>query len=213
MSSPEHENVTDTVVLLYFLLVGEAELLSELLGGAIQVPRAVYDPEDRDLPNEALRHSDLFSEMRQSARHYEVSARTGDAPDIFLNRVLAVDTLYDTGLLQVVDMTPEELAEAAGLQSRSVTKYHAIRAPLGAGEAAGVAIASSRGWSIVTDDDAALAVMRSIHGEGEFEYERIRKLLVRAGHETRITKKRANDIHTEMRGLGFWDKGTPFPET
>lgn len=212
VSSPEHDNVTDTVVLLYFLLVGEAELLVELLDGAIQVPRAVYDPEDRDLPSEALRHSDLLSEMRQSARHYEVAARTGDAPRLHLDRVLAVDTLYDTGLLRVVDMTPEELTEAAGLQSRSVTKHHPIRAPLGAGEAACVAIASRRGWSIVTDDDAALEVMRSIHGKDEFEYERIRKLLIRAGQEKLISKRRANDIHAEMRGLGFWDKGTPFPE-
>ena len=209
MSSPEHDNVTDTVVLLYFLLVGEAELLVELLDGAIQVPRAVYDPEDRDLPIEALRHSDLLSEMRQSARHYEVAARTGHAPGLHLDRVLAVDRLYDTGLVRVVDMTPEELTEAAGLQSRSVTKHHPIRAPLGAGEAACVAIASRRGWSILTDDDAALAVMRSIYGKDEFEYERIRKLLMRAGQERLITKRRANDIHAEMRGLGFWDKGTP----
>jgi predicted nucleic acid-binding protein len=105
------------------------------------------------------------------------------------------------------------LTEAAELQSRSVTRHHPIRAPLGAGEAACVAIASRRAWSIVTDDDAALAVMRSIHGEGGFEYERIRKLLIRAGQERLVTNKRANDIHEEMRGLGFWDKGTPFPES
>jgi hypothetical protein len=55
--------------------------------------------------------------------------------------------------------------------------------------------------------------MRSIHGEGGFEYERIRKLLIRAGQERLVTNKRANDIHEEMRGLGFWDKGTPFPES
>ena len=211
MSSPAHENITDTVVVLYFLLVGAPELLVELLDGVIQVPRAVYDPEDRNLPDQALRHSDLLSEMRQSVRHYEAAERTGDKARLYLDRVRAVDKLYDTGVLQVVDMTAEELAEAADLQSRSVAAHHPIRAPLGAGEAACVAIASHRDCTIVTDDDAALAVMRSMHGEGGFEYERIRKLLIRAGNEQRITTKRANDIHHEMRGLGFWDKGTPFP--
>lgn len=212
MSSPEHENITDTVVLLYFLLVGEADLLVELLDGVIHVPRAVYDPEDRNIPDEALRHSDLLSEMRQSVRHYSVAVRTGGTTDLHLRRVLAVDDLYDRGVVEVVDMTAEELVEAADLQSRSVTAHHPIHAPLGAGEAACAAIASSRSWSIVTDDDAALAVMRSIHGEGGFAYERIRKLLIRAAHERLVTKQRANEIHLEMRGLGFWDKGTPFPQ-
>lgn len=54
--------------------------------------------------------------------------------------------------------------------------------------------------------------MRSVYGKDAFEYERIRKLLMRAGQERLITKRRANDIHAEMRGMGFWDKGTPFPE-
>lgn len=213
MSSPEHENITDTVVLLYFLLVGEADLLVELLDGIINVPRAVYDPEDRNISDEALRHSDLLSEMRQSVRHYSVAVRTGDTTDLHLRRVLTVDDLYDRGIVQVVDMTAEELVKAADLQSRSVTAHHPIRAPLGAGEAACAAIASRRSWSIVTDDDAALAVMRSIHGEGGFEYERIRKLLIRASHERLVTQQWANEIHREMRGLGFWDQGTPFPQS
>lgn len=209
--SSEHETITDTVVLLYFLLVGHSDLLTELLGGRIRAPRAVYDPDDRDLDVDALRHSDLLSEMRQSVRHYEVAVRTGDADDQLLQHVQLVDHLYDTGVLEVVDMDPDELLLAASLQSRSVTKRHRIGVPLGAGEAACVAIASRRTWTIVTDDDAALRVMRDLHGATSFTYERIRKLLIRAADEHHITESRANEIHRAMRGLGFWDKGTPFP--
>jgi hypothetical protein len=96
------------------------------------ITAATY-PEDRTLPDEALRHSDLLSEMRQAARHYEAAERTGGTTHLRLDRVLAVDKLYDTGVLQVVDMTVEELVEAADLQSRSVTTitrygHHSVQA-------------------------------------------------------------------------------------
>lgn len=57
--SSDDKHIIDTVVLLYFLLVGEEELLCTLLGTPLQVPLAVYDPEDRDLlpmAQMALRH-------------------------------------------------------------------------------------------------------------------------------------------------------------
>lgn len=210
--SSEHEAITDTVVLLYFLLVAQASLLTELLGGQVGVPRAVYDPEDRTLDADALRHSDLLSEMRQSIRHYEVAARTGDADIRLAERVRAVDDLYNSGTLHVIDMDDDELLFAAELQSRAGASRHGLRLPLGPGEAASVAIAWHRNWTIVTDDDAALKVMRSLHKDKPIAHERIRKLLIRAADEKRITTTGANEIHQEMRGLGFWDNGTPFPE-
>ena len=48
--SSDDKHIIDTVVLLYFLLVGEEELLCTLVGTPLQVPLAVYDPEDRNLP-------------------------------------------------------------------------------------------------------------------------------------------------------------------
>lgn len=56
--SSDHKHIIDTVVLLYFLLVGEEELLCTLVGTPLQVPLAVYDPEDRDLPQQACSGAD-----------------------------------------------------------------------------------------------------------------------------------------------------------
>ncbi len=206
------ECIVDTVVLLYFLLVDEDRLLRDLLGGALKVPRTVYDPDDRSLPESALRRSDLLSEMRQSIRHHEVAVRHGETDPESIHRVRSVDHLYDTELLEVIDMTGDELAMAARLQSRDAVQYHSIRAPLGPGESACVAIAWHREWTIVTDDDAALTVLDELHGGRSYMYERIRKLLIRAAMSKQITRTQANDLHGQMRNLGFWDSGRPFPQ-
>ena len=48
--SSDGSHVLDTVVLLYFLLADEEELLGELIGWPFRVPFAVYDPEERAMP-------------------------------------------------------------------------------------------------------------------------------------------------------------------
>jgi len=210
--SSDQDHIVDTVVLLYFLLVDEVDLLSDLIGTPLRVPVAVYDPEDRSVPAEALRHSELLSEMHQSIRHYEVSTRTGSASSDLLDRVLRVNALYESGALTVVEMAKQEAILAARLQSRSKVADYGLRVPLGAGEAACVAIAWERGWTVTTDDEAALRVLDKLHGDRTYAYERIRKLLMRAADEDRITESSANEIHTAMRDLGFWDSGAPFPD-
>lgn len=202
--------IVDTVVLLYFLLVEHDQLLRDLVGDPVTVPRAVYDPDDRSLPEEALRRSELLSEMRQCVRHYDVAVRTRGGRRELHDRVLRVDWLFDHGHLDVVDMTEQERLLAARLQSRDAVSVHRIRAPLGAGEAACVAIALERGWTIATDDDAAITVLDKLHGGQPYSYERIRKLLIRAANEKRLTRAEANEVHARMRRLGFWDSGTPF---
>lgn len=210
--SSERRCIVDTSVLLYFLLVEKDALLLDLLANPIAVPLAVYDPDDRGLPAEALRHSDLLSEMHQAIRHYEVVARTGGQPPVLLERVQRVHELFDSGHLHVVEMTNEELEVSADLQSRSGVRAYGLKAPLGPGESACVAIAWKRSWTIVTDDEAALVVLDRIHGgKRNYPYERIRKLLIRAGESRHITKETANLLHHQMCDLGFWDRGTPFP--
>lgn len=211
VSSPDQETVLDTVVLMYFLLVGEGNLLAELLGDPLRAPRAVYDPEDRGLPEEAMRHIDLLSEMRQAVSHYETNARLSDIDPGLVDQIRHVDDLFDSGNMTVVDMSEDERAFAAALQSRDGIAGYDLRVPLGPGEAACVAIAWKRGWKIATDDTAALKVLEKLHGGHTYPYERIRKLLVRAAEMGHITKERANEIHAEMRDLGFWDSGIPFP--
>jgi hypothetical protein len=209
--SSDQDHILDTVVLLYFLLVAQGDLLIHLLGGSLTVPLAVYDPEDRSLSDEALRHSELLSEMRQVVRHYEIAARSDQTAVESLQRVRRVDDLYDDDQLTVVTMSPPEALLAAQLQSRDRAADYGLRAPLGPGEAACVAIAWKRDRTIATDDDDALKVLGQLHGSRTYSYERIRKLLVRAADEKRITAAQANNLHAEMRDHGFWDAGTPFP--
>ena len=206
--SSDDKHIVDTVVLLYFLLVGEEELLCTLLGTPLRVPLAVYDPEDRDLPPTARRRAELLSEMRQVVGHYESSAGlTGDTDS--LSRVSRIDSLYDESRLVSVPMTPEEGLLAARLQSADALEY-GVRVPLGPGEAACVAISFERGWTIATDDSDALTVLKKLHGSRAFRYERIRKLLIRAAEEGHVPREEANRLHAAMRSHRFWDSGRPF---
>lgn len=207
--SSEQPSILDTVVLLYFLLAGQEALLTRLLGAPLRVSLAVYDPEERSLPPQALRHSDLLSEMRQAIRHYEVAARSDPESSELLARIRRVDPLYEQGELEVVALSADERILAARLQSRREAADFGLRVPLGPGEAACVAVAFTRGWTVATDDNAALTALSTLSGR-DHPYERIRKLLVRAADEGLVTPAEARDIHNQMRQLGFWDSGDLF---
>lgn len=64
---------------------------------------------------------------------------------------------------------------------------------------------------LVTDDsDVLRALDQYMPGH---PYERIRKLLIRAGNGGLCSPQRANEIHREIRRLGLWDRDEPFPAT
>ncbi|WP_419837767.1 hypothetical protein [Candidatus Poriferisodalis sp.] len=213
----EGTHVVDTVVLMYFLLVGQEGLLGDLLGRPLQVPVAVYDPADRARTHEPASRPELLSEMRQVVGHYEAAAtlaEESESPDHALESftsIKRVDELYDEGGLVPIEMTRPEQLLAARLQGGDVAEY-GLKMGLGPGEAACVAIAVERGWTIATDDSDAFKVLDKLHGGPNYPYERIRKLLIRAADEGRISREEANRLHNEMRTLGFWDSGQPFPE-
>lgn len=204
-------SVTDTVVLMYFLLTDREELLLELLGATIRVPVAVYDPAESNLDMDTRVRSDLLSEMSQAIRHYDVASRTDPAAGQDADRLRRLHSLVESRRIEVVDLTPQERLLAARLQSRRLCQEYGIKVPLGGGEASCVAIAWTRGWTIVTDDQDALRVLKHLNGEQDFPYERIRKLLMRAATSKLITRGDANLIHSEMRRKGFWDYERPFP--
>lgn len=211
----EGSHIIDTVVLMYFLLVGREALLGDLMGRPLQVPFAVYDPEDRNLQEGTSPRSELLSEMRQAVRHYEAAAEaaaeseSSDHEIESFNRIKRIDDLYDEGGLVPIAMTSEELLLSARLQS-SDASVHGLKVGLGPGEAACVAISYTREWTIATDDADAYKVLNRLYGDSEYPYERIRKLLVRAAEEELISSEEANRLHDEMRTLGFWDTGQPF---
>jgi len=202
--------IIDTVALLYFMLTRQEQLLLRLLGVPLRVPLAVYDPEEGGLPVEALHRAELLSEMRQAIRHYEIRTRTSDLGRTQFERLRRIDDLHRQGLLEVVKLRDDELLLAAALQSRAGVARYTIRTPLGAGEASCVAIAFRRGWAIATDDNDTLTVLSELHGDKDFEFHRIRSLLIRAGNEGFETRNEANRIHGEMRSEGFWDLQMPF---
>ena len=209
MSSDE-SHVLDTVVLLYFLLADEEELLGELIGWPFRVPFAVYDPEERAMPLESSPQPDLLSEMRQIVRYYDnIAASNGDTES--LRRVSRVDRLHDERRLVAEAMDPLEQRLADQLQGPYASQF-GLQAPLGPGEAACVAIAHRRDWTLATDDSDALKVLSGLSGDKPYRYERIRKLLVRAADERTITRDQANRIHAEMKAHGFWDSTCPFPQ-
>lgn len=210
-SSASPDAVVDTVVLRYFLLVDEVELLLKLVGSPLGVPRIVYDPEEADQTPD-----DARSEITRSISYQQKASRDRARGDNACQeaarntiRLQAVVALRDNGVLTIVDLDEQELDLVGRLTSPTSCKEFGLRFPLGPGEAACLAIAVQRNLILVTDDTDALRALEH-HSRGH-PYERIRRLLIRAGESELCTPDRANEIHREMRHLGFWDRELPFP--
>jgi hypothetical protein len=205
------ETVVDTVVLMYFLYAGDVELLLELLGRPIAVPRIVYDPDEGiDTPKAAR------SEITKSIE-YQLDVAHDGARDVAprkqakvtAERLRAVRRLHEKGAVRTVDLLPDELRLVSGLTSPSGCRAFNINHPLHAGEAACLAVAVQRGLVLATDDGDAIKALGSIARAPA--YRRIRGLLITAADTGRISRDKANAIHREMRRLSFWDKQPPFP--
>lgn len=210
-SSGSPDAVVDTVVLRYFLLVDEAELLLKLVGSPLGVPRIVYDPEEADqTPDDA--RSEITRSISYQQKASRDRARDGEArKEAARNavRLQAVAAVHDGGALAVIDLDEQELDLVGRLTSPTSCKESGLRFALGPGEAACLAIAVQRSLILVTDDTDALRALD--HHRRGHPYERIRRLLIRAGESKLCTRERANEIHREMRHLGFWDREEPFP--
>lgn len=211
VSSESPDSVVDTVVLRYFLMVDEVELLLELLGDPIAVPRIVFDPDEPDELKEVGR-----SEIRRSIEyHRRVGGDAARDPDAqasaarSAHRLASISDLHRSGRVVVMDLTTAELSLLGRLTSRESCGDFGLRFPLDAGEAACLALAVTRNLALATDDGDALIALES--SSAGHRYERIRRLLITAGERGLRTKAEANDLHREMRRLGFWDTTEPFP--
>ncbi len=206
--SSERNHIVDTVVLLYFLLTEQEDLLGNLIGWPLRVPFAVYDPDDWTGSLGSKPRPELSSEMRQAEEHYgNVALETGDTGAAF--NVNKVHRLHAEGLVVVEAMDHGEQRLADELQGDRAMQL-GLRTSLGAGEAACIAIASKREWTIVTDDNDALKAFSALYGDRDYSYERIRKLLIRAAVENLVSEDEANRIHDSMVSYGFWDSQRPF---
>lgn len=215
VSSESPDSVVDTVVLMYFLMVDEVELLLDLLGDPIAVPRVVFDP-DEPAPAE-VEDADTLCEISRSIEHHrrvsQDPARDDDARQTAArnaNRLATMAEFHERGQVIVLDLTADELELLGRLTSRERCGDFGLRFPLEAGEAACLALAVSRELTLATDDTDALMALES-QAPGH-PYERIRRLLIAAGERGVRTKTEANEIHDEMRRVGFWDTTLPFPD-
>ncbi len=212
--------VVDTVVLHYFLVADRAELLLELLDSPVGMPRIVFDPDDDEGREIGV------SELRRNIR-YERRLANEAAPDdgddvareledarasaeTRVQRLCQIGDLVADGRIEVLDLTEEEQEMSAQLASSEPDPALGLLVALDDGEAACVAIAIERRWTLATDDTDALRVLDRL--APSHPYERIRRLLIRAANDGLITETEANDIHAVMTRAGFWDRTRPFPE-
>jgi predicted nucleic acid-binding protein len=204
---PEGGAVCDTVVINYFLAVGEFDLLASILG-TVQVPRAVFDPhEPHNIADEAA------SELRNGLRHHQRRAANQElAPE---RRALAATALQhfrrlpqlcSDGHLVTLDMTRAELDVFAQLRDRNHVRQFGLIDGLGQGEAAAVAIALNRNLALATDDQDAINLLQRTAPDTTII--RIRSLLIEAAQQNLVAPTYAQAIHEAMKQHGFWDSGT-----
>lgn len=203
--------VVDTVILRYFYVVDQAELLFALLGEPLLVPRVVCDPDEgAKLPERAMSEitrSIYVQRMRSHDRRRDESERAFAASHADRLDQVAADQV--TGRIEVADLTNAETEVFAKLGSRGDPLDVGLTFALDPGEAACVALAVERKLVLATDDGDGLKAYRALRPKGR--YERIRKLVKRAGESDLIERAEANAIHQAMCDAGFWDKERPFP--
>lgn len=198
--------VADTVVVNYFLAVGEVHLLAELCNGTINVPRSVFDPDESDAaPDEVL------SELRRGWHLHRRRAADPDASEPGATRsrnaLPHFDQLPDlsSGPLRAVDLTEEELITFSRLRDGQQAPSFGLVMPLGPGEAAVLSVAATRGWRFATDDQDAIRVAEQLMPGARAL--RIRSLLRASVNAGIVNIARARAIHAAMKSAGFWDTG------
>jgi predicted nucleic acid-binding protein len=199
------------MVVHYFLLTSRLNLLADALDPPVVLPRLVYDPDDpADADDRAV------SEITRGVRYFRQRSRSQEAGEDerlvaarHADRLASIQQFVDKSLIEIADMTDQELVMFANLTSKPPDDKLPRLLPLGAGEAACVAIGVHRHYTVATDDSDALRVLE--HLSPAHPYERIRKLLIRAAEQGLIEQDDANNIHAEMRSYGFRDTTTPFP--
>lgn len=182
----------------------------KLVGSPLAVSRTIYDPDEGDVPPEAM--SEMTRAIFDQRRRFDDLLQPEDlraAANKRMQRLHAIHSLHGIGLVEVLDMTPSELKTFATLTDPAAAASNGLLFSLAGGEAATIALAVGRGLVCATDDNDALKALATL-APGH-KYERIRKLLQRAAKEGHVTRETANRIHDDMRRAGFWDKTPPCP--
>jgi predicted nucleic acid-binding protein len=143
--------ICNTTPVRYFALVGQFDVLVQALGGEVHVPRQVMDPgEDPD------GIESLVSEIARSERYWAKRSVDPEAMQNWdrLRRLRSRDDIC------VVDLEDDELGAFSEMISPWYAKSIGLAGPVGAGEAAVIAISEKRGWTAAMDDALAREVLR-----------------------------------------------------
>ena len=171
------------------------------------VPRAVYDPEDAGR-EDARSVSELEAGLR---RHRRIAVDSELSPAQRERSMEArphfeeLPGLVTDGTLTPLHLTLEELRVYAQLRDPGFIRTYGLTVPLGAGEAAALAIAEGRAMRLATNDQDCIKVASARHGD--FLPLRIRGLLRSAVELGLVAREEASSIHLAMISMGFWDKG------
>lgn len=196
--------VADTVVLAMFVDSGNTKLLSALAGGSIIVPPTVLDP--TDIPPFASPPISEFATGLYAAQQDPSRALLATRAR---NRAAFVRSRA-RGVWRPVELSPSEFRLAHYLTTRDARddarrqnpQFKAKRIAFGEAECAAVAI--NRGWTLWTDDQSIVELVRTLHPNCQVE--RLCGLLVRATREELIPCNAARHLYNDIfKGqLNLW---------
>jgi predicted nucleic acid-binding protein len=201
ISEPPPERILcNTTPTRIFALVDQFDLLVEISGGEVCVPRSVFDPdEDPD------GIGDLHSEIARAERHWASRSIDPQAMDCWF-RLRALRQRTD---IATIDLNLEQEVRYAELQSRETQSRHGLGARLGPGEAAVMAIGESGGWTVAIDDGAARRVLGA-----ESPGTRVtttRELIRKAVSMELRDSNEAGQIYADMLERGYRGPGELWP--
>ena len=185
--------VCNTTPTRYFALTSQVDLLAQVCGGSIRVPRLVLDPDDDETDR-----PELQSEIGASERFWAKRATGPEAVENWL-RLGALRIRTD---IVVIDMVIGELERFAELVSRDTQERYGLAAPLGKGEAAVIAIAESRDWIAVMDDREGLRVLQGLSPSTRSMT--TTDLLRKAVYDQIIDTGEADVVYEQMLDKGYW---------
>jgi predicted nucleic acid-binding protein len=193
-STPERGEtlVSDTTAVRYFTLIDRIEILGQLMGGRIRVPREVFDP----FENSRVLPEDLLSEIGQTELYW-ARKRSPDAGTHW-SRFKALRHRTD---IEVVDLVLGEAAIVAEVTARRFLRRFGKAGRLGKGEAAAIALAERRGWTPIIDDRVARAVLK-VRSSGTRCYT-TDDMLRRAALAGIMSSQHAENLYQEMRRLNY----------
>lgn len=155
--------VIDTSSLSNFVFTGQAHLLQQLVGGPVFITPAVLDPAETLLPN-------LYSVVPRCEFLKPLHEVLGDSSERYASAAPFIQSfaLGSGTLWQAIELTEEELALARQYSVRTIwnnttgVDARFKKRGLGDGEAEACAVAVTRGWTLLIDDQPAVELLKGL---------------------------------------------------